>query len=83
MDAESPKGEVGKVCEAHGLRYDPGQHAGCIVCRRGQGVPKRGTWRGPPMSPAMQKAMISTLFAVVAGIAPLVDQERQRLMRPE
>lgn len=46
------------TCAEHGLKYDPRQHSGCVVCRRGEA----------PARPRRTRLVVA-LLVVVAGIA--------------
>lgn len=38
MSDKAPRPSTAAVCERHGLRYDPTQHEGCVLCRRERGA---------------------------------------------
>jgi ankyrin repeat protein len=69
------------LCAAHGLRYDPVQHSGCVVCRRADEepspTPRRGRTHTTLLASALAGAIaLALLHEVAANAQQLLELAR-------
>src|SRR5438034_435436 len=66
MEGERQGGAA--VCAEHGLRYDPAQHKGCVICRR----------TAPATPPSTSAVTSEAERASASPIARIVERTREK-----
>lgn len=64
------------LCAAHGLRYDPAQHSGCVVCRREAAAAAAPAAEPKPALPkSVVRALLGLAGVIVLGLALVLTRD--------